>query len=73
MPCDGASRYFIPGAFGTHMISRMSHMSHTHAANSSRRYPRPYPTAHSLIEMIDQAGDGHVKSTADGGKELSII
>src|ERR1700743_3577278 len=58
MPRDDASRYFVPGAFGTHTISRMSRMSHSRAANSSRMYPRPYPSALSLIERIDQAGDG---------------
>ena len=58
MPRDDASRYFVPGAFGTHTISHMSRMSHTCAANSSRMYPRPYPSALSLIERIDQAGDG---------------
>ena len=58
MPRDDASRYFVPGAFGTHTISRMSHMTHTRAANSSRMYPRPYPSTLSLIERIDQAGDG---------------
>ena len=33
-------------------------MSHTRAANSSRMYPHPYPSALSLIKRIDQAGDG---------------
>ena len=58
MPHDDALRYFIPGAFGTHTISHMSWMSHTRAANSSHMYPRPYPSALSLIERIDQASDG---------------
>ena len=65
MPRDDASRYFVPGAFGTHTISRMSRMSHSRAANSSRMYPRPYPSALSLIERIDQAGDGWYGDCAD--------
>ena len=65
MPRDDALRYFVPGAFGTHTISRMSCMSHSRAANSSRMYPRPYPSALSLIEKIDQAGDGWYGDCAD--------
>jgi len=65
MPRDNASRYFIPGAFSSHTISRMSRMTHTRAANSTRMYPRPYPTAHSLIERIDEAGDGWYSDCAD--------
>ena len=65
MPHDDASRYFVPGAFGTHTISCMSHMSHTHAANSSRMDPCPYPSALFLIERIDQAGDGWYGDCAD--------
>ena len=65
MPRDDASRYFVPGAFGTHTISRMSRMSHSRAANSSRMYPHPYPSALSLIERIDQAGDGWYGDCAD--------
>src|ERR1700743_1207980 len=65
MPRDNASRYFIPGAFNSHTISRMSRMTHTRAANSTRMYPRPYPTAHSLIERIDEAGDGWYSDCAD--------
>ena len=65
MPRDNASRYFIPGAFSSHTISRMSCMTHTCAANSTRMYPRPYPTAHSLIERIDEAGDGWYSDCAD--------
>ena len=40
-------------------------MTHTHAANSTRMYPRPYPTAHSLIERVDEAGDGWYSDCAD--------
>ena len=65
MPRDNASRYFIPGAFSSHTISQMSRMTHTRAANSTRMYPRPYPTAHSLIERIDEAGDGWYSDCAD--------
>src|ERR1700743_847458 len=65
MPRDDASRYFVPGAFGTHTISRMSRMSHSRAANSSRMYPCPYPSALFLIERIDQAGDGWYGDCAD--------
>ena len=65
MPCDDALHYFIPGAFGIHMISHMSRMSHTCAANSSCMYPHPYPTALYLIERIDQAGDGWYSDCAD--------
>ena len=65
MPCDNASRYFIPGAFSSHTISRMSRMTHTRAANSTRMYPCPYPTTHSLIERIDEAGDGWYSNCAD--------
>ena len=28
-------------------------------------YPRPYPTAHSLIERVDEAGDGWYNDCAD--------
>ena len=65
MPRDNASRYFIPGAFSSHTISRMSRMTHTRAANSMCMYPRPYPTAHSLIERVDEAGDGWYSDCAD--------
>ena len=65
MPRDNASHYFIPRAFSSHTISRMSRMTHTRAANSMRMYPRPYPTAHSLIERIDEAGDGWYSDCAD--------
>ena len=65
MPCDNTSRYFVPGAFSSHTISRMSRMTHTHAANSTHMYPRPYPTAHSLIERVDEAGDGWYSDCAD--------
>ena len=53
MPHDGALCYFVPGAFRTHMILCMSHMSHTHAANSSHMYPCLYPTALSLSGRRD--------------------
>ena len=65
MPRDDASCYFVPGAFSTHTISCMSHMSHTHVANSSHMYPCPYPTALSLIKRIDQASDGWYGDYAD--------
>ena len=65
MPHDNTSCYFVPGAFGSHTVSCMSRMTHTHAANSSRMYPHPYPTALSLIERIDQAGDGWYSDCAD--------
>ena len=65
MPRDDALHYFVPGAFDTHTISCMSHMSHTRAANSSHMYPRPYPSALSLIKRIDQVGDGWYGDCAD--------
>ena len=65
MPRDNASRYFIPGAFSSHTISQMSRMTHTHAAYSMCMYPRSYPTAHSLIERVDEAGDGWYSDCAD--------
>ena len=40
-------------------------MTHTHAANSTHMYPRPYPTTHSLIERVDEAGDGWYSDCAD--------
>ena len=40
-------------------------MTHTRAANSMCMYPRPYPTAHSLIERVDEAGDGWYSDCAD--------
>ena len=65
MPRDNTSRYFVPGAFSSHTVSCMLRMTHTCAANSSRMYPCHYPTAHSLIERIDQAGDGWYSDCAD--------
>ena len=47
------------------MISHMSHMTHTHAANSMCMYLYPYPTAHPLIERVDEAGDGWYSDCAD--------
>ena len=65
MPRDNTSRYFVPGAFSSHTVSCMSHMTHTCTANSLHMYPHPYPTAHFLIKRIDQAGDGWYSDCAD--------
>ena len=47
------------------MVSHISHMTHTCAANSLHMYPHPYPTALSLIKRIDQAGDGWYSDCTD--------
>ena len=40
-------------------------MTCTRVANSTHMYPRSYPTAHSLIERVDEAGDGWYSNCAD--------
>ena len=57
MPHDNLNRYYMPGGYGQHTITRMSRMAYAHSANSTAMYTRLYATADSLIQRIDQQGE----------------
>ena len=59
MPCDNLNRYYVPGGYGQRTITRMSCMAYARSANSTPMYARPYATANSLIQRVDQQGECH--------------
>ena len=57
MPCDNLNRYYVPGGYGQRTITRMSCMAYARSANSMAMYARPYATADSLIQRVDDQGE----------------
>ena len=57
MPHDNLNRYYVPGGYGQHTITRMSRMAYARSANSTAMYARPYATADSLIQRVDDQGE----------------
>ena len=56
MQHDNLNRYYMPGGYGQHTITRMSRMAYSHSANSTAMYARPYATADSLVQRVDGQG-----------------
>ena len=54
MPHNNLNRYYVPGGYCQCTITCMSRMTYSHSANSTAMYARPYATADSLIQRVDQ-------------------
>ena len=57
MPRDSLNRYYVPGGYGQRTITHMSRMAYSCSANGTAMYARPYATADSLIQRVDQQGE----------------
>ena len=57
MPRDNLNRYYMPGGYSKRTITHMSRMAYSCSANSTAMYARPYATADSLIQRVDQQGE----------------
>ena len=57
MPCDNLNCYYMPGGYGQRTITHMSRMAYSRSANSTAMYARPYGTADSLIQRVNQQGE----------------
>ena len=57
MPHNNLNHYYVPGGYGQCTITHMSRMAYSHSAYSMAMYARPYATADSLIQRVDQQGE----------------
>ena len=57
MPIDNSGKYWVRGGFQEWVISRMSRTTYSHARNSTRLYPQPYPTFEQLATRMDSNAD----------------
>ena len=70
MPIDNSGKYWVRGGFQERVISRMSRTTYSRARNSTRLYPRPYPSFEQLVSRMDSNADE--SWFQDAGDELHM-
>ena len=70
MPIDASGKYWVRGSFQERVISRMSRTTYSRARNSTRLYPRPYPSFEQLVSRMDS--NANESWFQDAGDELHM-